>query len=204
MKTTPYLLRCLCLLLLLSGPLLAQDYEEELALHRDEYLEAFLTESNSPLKKEDLEYLRFFAAAPAYRVEARFVATPKSAPFDMTTYNGQKKPYVKYGELHFSLHGKPQKLAVYIGLDLVKLPQYRDYLFVPFKDPTNGESTYGGGRYLDFRTGDIRNNRLVLDFNKAYNPYCAYADGYSCPIPPLENHLKVPVEAGEKNFGKAQ
>ncbi|WP_247231693.1 DUF1684 domain-containing protein [Telluribacter sp. SYSU D00476] len=198
------MLRYLYLFLLLSGPLLAQEYEEDIAIHRDEYMEEFLTTPNSPLKKEDLDGLRFYEPNLAYRVEARFVATPKSAPFEMPTYDGKQKTYVKYGELHFQIQGKLQKLIVYQSLGLRQLPQYRDYLFIPFKDPTNGQSTYGGGRYLDLRLKDIKDKRLLLDFNKAYNPYCAYSDGYSCPIPPKENHLKVAIEAGERTYVKAR
>jgi uncharacterized protein (DUF1684 family) len=82
------------------------------------------------------------------------------------------------------------------------MPKYKNYLFVPFKDMTNGKETYGGGRYLDLETTDIQNDSVILDFNKAYNPYCAYSNGYSCPIPPKENHLAVSIEAGEKTFGK--
>ena len=78
---------------------------------------------------------------------------------------------------------------------------YRDYLFIPFKDLSNGEATYGGGRYMDIRMDDIKNGELMLDFNKAYNPYCAYSDGYNCPVPPVENHLETEVNAGEKSFG---
>jgi len=77
---------------------------------------------------------------------------------------------------------------------------YRDYLFLPFKDATNGDSTYGGGRYIDIRMSEINNNTLTIDFNKAYNPYCAYSDGFNCPVPPLENHLEVALEAGERKF----
>ena len=120
----------------------------------------------------------------------------------MLTYSGMRKQYVKYGELHFELAGKKQRLNVYQSLDLRKMPQYRDYLFVPFKDLTNAGETYGGGRYLDFRMKDIEGSDCVLDFNKAYNPYCAYSEGYNCPIPPRENHLEAKVEAGEMNFGK--
>ena len=82
------------------------------------------------------------------------------------------------------------------------MPQYRDYLFLPFKDPTNGKASYGGGRYLDLKTGDLKSGTAIIDFNKAYNPWCAYADGFSCPIPPAANHLAVEIHAGEKNFEK--
>ena len=76
------------------------------------------------------------------------------------------------------------------------------YLFVPLGDATSGFESYGGGRYMVFFIPDIKNNKVVLDFNKAYNPYCAYTTGYNCPIPPIENLLKVAITAGEKNYGK--
>ena len=78
----------------------------------------------------------------------------------------------------------------------------KNYLFVPFTDLTSGGESYGGGRYLDFFMDDIKNNYLEVDFNKAYNPYCAYATGFNCPIPPAENDLPVSIIAGEKNFAK--
>ncbi|MFT4762129.1 MAG: hypothetical protein ACI9LN_004113, partial [Saprospiraceae bacterium] len=67
---------------------------------------------------------------------------------------------------------------------------------------TNSETTYGGGRYLDFKTTDIVDGKMTIDFNKTYNPWCHYSDGYNCPIPPKENHLEVEIVAGERNFGK--
>ncbi len=79
---------------------------------------------------------------------------------------------------------------------------YKDHLFLPFTDLTSGEESYGGGRYIDLETTGIINNRLVIDFNKAYNPYCTYSDGYNCPIPPRENDLPVAIRAGEKAFAK--
>ena len=121
----------------------------------------------------------------------------------MPTYSGKTSPYVSYGVLSFTLNGQPQQLTVFRSLRLASNPKYRDYLFLPFKDATSGETTYGGGRYLDFRLGDIHDCQLLLDFNKAYNPYCAYSDGYSCPIPPAGNRLTVAINAGEMNYGKA-
>jgi uncharacterized protein len=85
---------------------------------------------------------------------------------------------------------------------LMNRPEYADYLFVPFTDATTGNETYGSGRYIDLRLGDIKNNTVLLDFNKCYNPYCAYTSGYNCPIPPKENRLAVAVKAGEKVFPK--
>jgi hypothetical protein len=85
---------------------------------------------------------------------------------------------------------------VYQNLGLLKNPEYEDYLFLPFNDYTNGNETYGGGRYLDVRIP--KGNTMVLDFNKAYNPYCAYTYGYSCPVPPRGNSLETEINAGIK------
>lgn len=120
----------------------------------------------------------------------------------MPTYSGVKKTYVKYGTLRFRLNGRKQSLNVYRSLSLQANAKYKDYLFIPFKDKTNGMISYGGGRYLDLKTTDLKDNTYTLDFNKAYNPYCAYSDGFNCPIPPAANHLAIEIKAGEKKFGK--
>ncbi len=181
----------------------AQDFKAEIEKHREEYKADFLKNSSSPLKKEDFEYLRFYEPNEKFKVVCEFAATKKRAkPFDVPTSSGQTATYTKFGELKFEIDGKPYKLAVYQSLRLRNLPQYRDYLFIPFKDLTNGKESYGGGRYLDLRMKQIEGDKIYLDFNKAYNPYCAFSAGYSCPIPPKENHLKVAIEAGEMNFAK--
>ena len=198
MKSFLYLI----IFLIVCSAASAQNFEAETETFRRHYKEDFLKSKNSPLKKDDLSYLRFFEPDSTYRVTAVFKKIQKSRPFEMPTYSDTNKTYVKYGELKFRLHGKKQSLTVYRSLSLQTLPQYRDYLFLPFKDKTNGIESYGGGRYIDLRTGDIKENVLILDFNKAYNPYCAYSDGYHCPIPPAANHLSAKIEAGEKNFGK--
>jgi uncharacterized protein len=77
---------------------------------------------------------------------------------------------------------------------------YKNNLFLPFKDHTNGEESYGGGRYINLYTTDIQDGKIEIDLNTCYNPWCAYSDGYNCPIPPKENHLEMEVRAGEKNF----
>ncbi|HNG90246.1 MAG TPA: DUF1684 domain-containing protein, partial [Saprospiraceae bacterium] len=131
----------------------------------------------------------------------RLSLTPDSLPFDLLTYSGATRLYRQYGILHFEQDGQPHSLRIYQNLTLIaRDSSYSDYLFLPFKDQSNGALTYGGGRYLDFRTGDVQQGVLVLDFNKTYNPYCAYSDGYNCPIPPKPNHLALHVLAGEKNF----
>ena len=193
----------LACLLFLGFQLMAQDaYTTDILIHREAYKNDFLKNERSPLHSEkELANIHFFAPDESYRVKAKFTRTPDAKAFDLATYSGITKPYIQYGWLNFSLNGQTHKLAIYQSLNLRVMPQYRDYLFLPFKDITNGESTYGGGRYLDFKVTDIQNGELIIDFNKAYNPWCAYADGYNCPIPPKENHLAIPVKAGEQNYG---
>lgn len=178
-------------------------YEQQIMTHRLAYKADFRASPNSPLHSEsDLNMLRFYAPDTRYRVEATVQLTPEAEPFDMPTYNGKTQSYVKYAVLSFSLNNQPVTLAIFRSPTMTRLPQYRDYLFLPFKDATAGKETYGGGRYLDLRLGEIHDGKLLLDFNKAYNPYCAYADGYSCPIPPKENEIPVAIDAGEKKFVK--
>ncbi|MBC7448691.1 MAG: DUF1684 domain-containing protein [Hymenobacteraceae bacterium] len=144
--------------------------------------------------------LKGFGGLPFYPinydcyVDATFVRDSTAAPFFMPTSKPRQAPYRKCGELRFSLNGQALHLTVYQNLDLLKKPGYENYLFVPFTDATNGHGTYGGGRYLDLRSPLAAS--ILLDFNRAYNPYCAYSDRYSCPIPPAENHLRGPVPAG--------
>ena len=116
----------------------------------------------------------------------------------MKTTTSRTPLYKKYGELHFSIDGKEFKLNVYQNVDLNKKPGYDDYLFLPFSDLTCGKESYIGGRYVDMR---IQKGTLwTIDFNKAYNPYCAYNYEYSCPIVPLENDLDIEILAGVKKF----
>jgi hypothetical protein len=179
----------------------AQTFTEETNQFRNHYKAEFLRSENSPLKAADLSYLQFYEPDSTYRVVAHFEKA-KGKSFEMPTYSGMNKTYVKYGVLKFKVNGRRQRLTVYRSLSLQQLAKYKDYLFVPFKDKTNGAETYGGGRYIDLKTTDLKGGTCVLDFNKAYNPYCAYSTGYNCPIPPLNNHLAVTVAAGEKNFTK--
>ena len=177
------------------------DYAAEIARYRAAYREEFLTDERSPLHAQDTAFLDFFPARPDWRIAARFERTPDEQPFDLPTYSGRTRRYVKYGVARFDVAGKPYHLSVYQNLSLIQQDAYKDHLFLPFKDLTNGDSTYGGGRYFDLHTGDIAaDGTLILDFNKCYNPWCAYSDGYNCPIPPAENHLELEVPAGEKNF----
>jgi hypothetical protein len=180
----------------------AQRYADSIAQYRQHYKSDFLTDARSPLKTADTGFLRFYPADIAYRVKAIFVPTPQSPEFSMPTHSGKDKAFRQYGTATFRLHDTLLVLHVYQNLALIKDPKYKDDLFIPFTDLTNYEETYAGGRYIDVSINDIKKNELILDFNTCYNPYCAFATGYSCPIPPDENKLPVHIRAGEKLFGK--
>lgn len=180
----------------------AQKYTDSIRLHRAHYKQEFITDKNSPLHFDDTSFLRFYAPNKAYCISAKVSITKDSQPFNMETHSGKTRTYQKYAELHFMLQKKKLTLEIYQSLDLMKSEAYKDYLFIPFNDLTNYETTYAGGRYIDLSIQDIHNGVVWLDFNKCYNPYCAYASGYSCPIPPEANRLSIRIEAGEKNFAK--
>ncbi len=165
--------------------------------------EEYADPKKSPLLKDDLstfKSLDFYPVDLKYCVEATLVRTPNEKPFKMPTTGARKPMYVKYGELQFTLLGKPCTIDVFQSLDLVKLDEYKDYLFLPFTDLTSGNGSYGGGRYVDLKIP--QGDTITIDFNTAYNPYCAYNHDYSCPIPPQQNDLKVEVEAGVRAFKK--
>jgi uncharacterized protein (DUF1684 family) len=192
----------LMLILMVSLNCFAQDHKIQIAEYRKGYTNDFLKDAHSPLKKDDLQFLRFYDADSTYRVTATAEVLMNQGAFVMPVFTGTGREYERYATLKFTLKGKLMQLTLYKSLALSKNPLYSDYLFLPFTDDTNGTTTYGGGRYIDLRTGDIKNGSIVIDFNKAYNPYCAFSSGYACPKPPDENRLSISVEAGEKLLGK--
>ncbi len=162
--------------------------------------------TTSPLKDKDRANFRgldFFKFDSTYVVIANLIRTPDEKPFKMKTTTNRLPEYVKYGVIEFQINGDTHKLNLYRNLDirdLEDLEDYEDYLFLPFIDHTNGVTTYGGGRYVDARIPE--GNTIEIDFNKAYNPYCAYNEKYSCPIVPRQNYLPIEVKAGVKAFAK--
>lgn len=176
------------------------DFAMKIAKHREEYKQDFLKNERSPLDSADLLNLRFFEANERYRVASTFKRTPGEKPFDLPTSSGTSKPFVKYGVLAFELDGQQLQLAVYQNLALRNVPAYAQYLFLPFRDATNGEETYGGGRYLDLTIAEVEAVKPILDFNLCYNPWCHYSDGYNCPIPPSENTLEIEIPVGEATW----
>ncbi|AQX06524.1 hypothetical protein BAX97_07925 [Elizabethkingia meningoseptica] len=155
----------------------------------------------SPLRGErlaDFQALPFFNIDLKYRVPAKLERTKDAEVFELPTSSGKTKKYKEYGTLSFTLNGEPYSLKVYQSQDLINKAGFEDHLFLPFRDNTNEVETYGGGRYIDLKIPK-KNNEMILDFNKAYNPYCAYnAFDYNCPIVPLENKLPVKIRAGIK------
>ena len=171
------------------------NYEKRVEQYRDSISAVFCSGMNKVLPKTAISTncrLNFFEVNKKFRVEARFKAIENGKVFKMKTNRDRLPEYRDYGKLYFEIGGESLELTVYQNID------QPDYLFCPFKDLTNGKESYGAGRYLDFKLKDLE--KPVLDFNYCYNPYCAYNDAYSCPIPPSENHLSIAVLAGEKNW----
>ncbi|HEY5968400.1 MAG TPA: DUF1684 domain-containing protein [Chitinophagaceae bacterium] len=153
---------------------------------------------------KDKELMSFFSVNKKYRMTCRFERTINSPWFRMESSGPIKKNYRVYGKIHFTINDTAVALNIYQGQDLMTTKQYKDHLFIPFTDATSGEETYESGRYIDLEIKDIDNDKVLIDFNKAYNPYCAYVSGkYNCPIPPAENRLTIAIPAGEKAFRKS-
>ncbi len=188
------------LFLLLTQNIQAQSYADKIESHRENYKANFLKESRSPLQEEDFQHLHFYPADENFQVLAQVKVLKKQKIFTMPTFDGTGKEFKRHFALSFTLQGKKFSLIAYKNMALAINPAYQDYLFVPFTDISNGTETYAGGRYLDLKISDIDNKTIWIDFNKAYNPYCAYSDGYRCPVPPEENNLMIKISAGEKNY----
>ena len=187
--------------LLLSMGVSAQIKVSELALEiqswQEEQNKEFSTPNKSPLTKEGLSIfkgLNFYKVNLKFRVDAKFERTPFEPVFGMPTTTTRLPEYKKYGVAFFSINGVEYKLNVYQNQKAKNIKGYENHLFIPFIDLTSGNSSYSGGRYIDLLIpkGDV----LIIDFNKSYNPYCAYNHKYSCPIPPSENSIDVRIEAG--------
>lgn len=161
----------------------------------------FASKEESPLTEEDLasfEGLDFYAIDSSFIVNAALTFHKDSEPFTMKTTTDRLPVYKLYATAHFEINNKKYALEIYQNEKLVLTPEYEDYLFLPFTDLTNGNGSYGGGRYIDLSLPE--GESIIIDFNQAYNPYCAYNDKYSCPIPPKTNDLELAIKAGVKSF----
>ncbi len=195
------------LILLCSSNLFAQDslLIKRILVFQQELNKEFASEQESPLAAVDFEKFKeldFFDIDTTFSIEAKFVRTPYETPFIMKTTTSREPVYVKYGEAHFVFQEKEWILNIYQNQGLKTQPEYENYLFLPFTDLTNGKTTYEGGRYIDLTIPE--NNKILIDFNMAYNPYCAYSGRYSCPIPPEENHMQIEIPVGVKKYKKYQ
>lgn len=187
------------LFLPLNGQVLS--YKEEIKQYRSKNWAGLFADPRTTVKPGDSVYLRYYRVKETHKVFCEVEFLQDQPPFPMPTYSGQEKTFRRYAVLHFKWKGKKVSLSAYKNLQLFS-PLYQNHLFIPFKDMTTGKQTYAGGRYLDIQATAIQNGRLLLDLNRVYNPWCAYSDGYNCPIPPAENHLKIALKAGEKDFKK--
>lgn len=180
----------------------AQDYQSLIIKARQEKAMSLSTSKFGPLPADQVQFLNYFPVDKAYRTTADVTLLLGEETFKMPTYDGTSNPYKRYAILNFKLDNKSYQLTVYQSAALFQNPQYKNHLFLPFLDATNGQESYNGGRYIDLSITDIIDNKVTLDFNTAYNPYCAYSNGYRCPVPPQENILETKIMAGEKAFHK--
>jgi uncharacterized protein (DUF1684 family) len=168
-------------------------YIDALEAQRAEKDAYFRQNPYSPLEPEDRQN---FSGLKYYEPDLAFQYILQLQPADpepitLQTNTGDEQIYNRIGTVQFEVDGEPARAAIYQSTD-------RNDLFLPFRDATSGKETYGAGRYLE--PVDLGNGEVLVDFNLAYNPYCAYSPNFSCPLPPVENWLKVPIRAGEKKF----
>jgi uncharacterized protein (DUF1684 family) len=150
----------------------------------------FANHPQSPLtreQKKDFHGLEYFPEAPELRFELEVGPFPDRSEIEMQTSTGDVQTYVRYGKIRFPVEGQQVELTIYAN---------ENGFFLPFVDSLAGTETYPAGRYLEPEV--LPNGKFLVDFNLAYNPYCAYNDLWSCPLTPFENRLKVPIRAGEK------
>lgn len=177
---------------------------KEIQAFQQQLNKAYKNKAGSPLKPTDRKKFKkhdFFPINMDYVVEAQLTRTP-DAPFEPMPATGPiVQLYRVYAIANFEIHGKPYTLHLYQSKSLMNKPGFADYLFLPFTDLTSGDESYGGGRYVEVRI-PAAGNTLTINFNKAYNPYCAYNDRYSCPLVPKVNDLPVAIRAGVMLIGK--
>jgi uncharacterized protein (DUF1684 family) len=178
----------------------AQNYQQSIIEFQEEMNKEFLDTAHSPLDSISLlkfKGLSFFPIDKKYKVEAKFIKNKNTKTIEFKTSTKRKPIYDIYGKAIFKIGDKTIELNIFQSHYLRDKEEYKNYLFLPFFDLTNGNDTYGGGRYLDLKIPE--GNTIIIDFNKAYHPYCAYSYKYSCPVPPEENFIDLRIEAGIKN-----
>lgn len=176
----------------------AQKETADIKKFQNELNAEYINPKKTPLRGSnftDFKEHPFFPINLKYKITAKFKKTENIQSFELPTSSGKTRTYREFGKATFVLEGKELTLTLYQNLALIKKNKYKDHLFLPFRDATNSIETYGGGKYMDLKipSGDF----IVLDFNKSYQPYCAYnAFDYNCPIVPAENVLPIRIQAG--------
>lgn len=169
-------------------------YFKELQMHREERHTFFRTSEVSPFVQKGVEYqpVNYFPPDSKFKVGAKLERFTKREMVSITNSDGSSTHYLKFAYAKFELLNKKHRLLI------LKTPGFGNKYLMAFADKTSGDTTYGGGRYLDLNIE--KSNLIEVDFNKAYNPYCAYVEEFMCPLPPRENLLNIAIEAGEKSY----
>lgn len=181
-----------------------RSYQQTIENHRKGKNIKLMYSESTPLKPEqqkEFQGLKYFDPDIGYQLMAVLSREEVQETVVMRTSTDRAPEYIRYGRVTFTLDEQEYSLFAYQSKKLVEVSSEVNHLFIPFRDGTSGKESYGGGRYVDCEI-PAEGNTLILDFNKAYNPYCAYNPRYSCVIPPEENRLPVRIEAGEKIFEK--
>lgn len=177
---------------------MAQDYSEQLKEQRQQKEQFFAEHPQSPIPRQiqdDFPGLEHFPVDEDLRFELDLEEHDEKESLVVETTTGNQQEYIRWGEFTFEIDGEEYTLQAY------KSEPHEDRLWVPFRDETNADETYGAGRYLDLEGEHyLGDGQWVLDLNQAYNPTCAYNDAYECPLIPTENWLDVRIEAGEKKY----
>jgi len=161
---------------------------QDLRKQKDSFLK---TDKESPIKdKATFKGLKYFDINPNFKVIGKLDKFASDQTINISMTGGETEEYEAYGNVTFEIDGKKYALKIF------KTPEGN--LFLPFKDLTSNKETYGAGRYLDFGIDDVKNNQIEIDFNKAYQPYCAYNETFTCPITPAENFLNLALKVGER------
>ena len=181
------------------------EYISEVLSERNQKDKFMKTSAESPFATKDsigsesikpFDGLKYFEPVTKYRVKATLMPIENKKVVNLTTSSGEQNRFLEYAWAEFELDGIRNRLLL---LEVMAMGPTRGSMFLAFADETSAKETYGAGRYLDLKKMPGASS-MVLDFNNAYNPYCAYTDGYSCPFPPPENILKVEIKAGEKSY----
>ncbi|ELY97377.1 DUF1684 domain-containing protein [Natrialba asiatica] len=175
------------------------DWRRAIETQREEKDRYFGGDPHSPIpsdERESFDGLEYYPIDEAYRFELPLHEYNDPEPVTVGTSTDGERKYLRWGEFRFTVDGEDITLQAY------KADPDDDRLWVPFRDVTSGDETYGAGRYLDLEGDGHRTDdgNWILDFNEAYNPTCAYSDRYECPLPPTENWLEISIEAGEQAY----